>query len=357
MKTRIAASAAAGCGLLAAALGGTAQAQTSVTLYGIISEGLSYTTNVGGKSLTELKANVMQVSRWGLRGTEDLGNGWKANFVLENGFTGDNGQQAFGRLFGRASHVGLSNRQLGEIQLGRMANLGLLFTAGMMSPFGPSFQQAAVTTTAAYNTGDFGTTARVNNAVYYFSPRWAGMQAGLGYSVQTADAEIGGGSRNNRMADLGLRYDGGRFKAAVSYQYVMPASTAGARGKPSNLQVGVNHDFGAFTLYGGYGRLNDPTVDPGANGATHFAATHDRDHAYQVGVKVPVGAGRVLLGYQRTTGSKIENYGLAYVYDLSRRTWLYVYANRTEFRFFSAAGATAGDAWRRQIAMGISHRF
>jgi len=334
-----------------------ALAQGSVTMYGILDNGYLSDKTQGKGTINAINPSLSVASRWGLRGAEDLGNGWKASFVLENGFTGDNGQQAFGRLFGRASYVGLSSRELGEIQLGRMANLGLLFTAGMMSPFGPSFQQAAVTTTAAYNTGDFGTTSRVNNAAYYFSPRWAGVQAGLGYSVQTADAEVAGGNRNNRMADLGLRYDGGRFKAAVSYQYVMPASTAGARGKPSNLQVGVNHDFGTFTLYGGYGRLNDPTVDPGANGATRFAATHDRDHAYQVGVKVPVGAGRVLLGYQWTTGSKIESYGLAYVYDLSRRTWLYVYANRTEFRLFSTAGATVGDAWRRQIAMGIAHRF
>jgi Outer membrane protein (porin) len=108
--------------LALAALGafaGVAHAQSSVTLYGIIDEGFNINTNSGGKHLYNLSSGVLQGSRFGLRGTEDLGGGLKAIFVLENGFDVNNGKLGQGGLmFGRQAYVGLSS-QFGTVTLGR----------------------------------------------------------------------------------------------------------------------------------------------------------------------------------------------------------------------------------------------
>jgi len=67
-------------------LTGTAHAQSSVTLYGIVDNGISYNSNAGGHTLYKLSSGVMQGSRWGVRGIEDLGGGLKTIFALESGF-------------------------------------------------------------------------------------------------------------------------------------------------------------------------------------------------------------------------------------------------------------------------------
>lgn len=89
-----------------------AQAPSGVTLYGVIDSGVEHITNVGasGAGLTRVPTNTASSpSRWGLRGSEDLGGGLRANFVLESGFGADTGTLGQGgRLFGRQAHVGLS---------------------------------------------------------------------------------------------------------------------------------------------------------------------------------------------------------------------------------------------------------
>ena len=90
-----------------------------MTLYGIIDEGLLFNNNAGGKHLYSMASGVMQGSRFGLRGTEDLGGGLKAIFTLENGFDVNSGKLGQGGLmFGRQAYVGLSS-QYGTVTLGR----------------------------------------------------------------------------------------------------------------------------------------------------------------------------------------------------------------------------------------------
>src|SRR5579875_4171315 len=99
--------------LLVAALTGVfataAHAQSSVTLYGLIDAGITYTNNQNGHSNWKASSGSVNGSRWGLRGAEDLGGGLKAIFTLENGFNimnGTNGQG--GAEFGRQAYVGIS---------------------------------------------------------------------------------------------------------------------------------------------------------------------------------------------------------------------------------------------------------
>src|SRR6478735_2736465 len=101
---------AAGTGMV---LAGTAGAQSSVVLYGIVDGGITYTNNQQGHSAWQATGGNESGPRWGLLGSEDLGGGLKANFKLENGFNVMNGtaMQA-GRMVGRQAWVGMSSEKL-----------------------------------------------------------------------------------------------------------------------------------------------------------------------------------------------------------------------------------------------------
>lgn len=116
----------------------TAFAQSSVTLYGAIDTSLRYTTNNasahGPANEFSLTQGALQGSRWGLKGAEDIGDGTKVLFTLENGFLLNSGtidQQ--GQLFGRQAWVGLSNPTFGRLLAGRI--YGIPF--GLLSDFDP----------------------------------------------------------------------------------------------------------------------------------------------------------------------------------------------------------------------------
>src|SRR5699024_2873316 len=140
--------------LLAAALAvgfvGAAQAETSVTLYGIIDTGVGYQRvktpeiEYGGVTIVDKQRYSKTViydgtshgqagSRWGLKGTEDLGNGLRAEFMLEGGIdvtTGTSNQG--GRLFGRQAWLGLAGDSWGALRFGRQHNVGTDFMLGMV---------------------------------------------------------------------------------------------------------------------------------------------------------------------------------------------------------------------------------
>ena len=100
------------------AFAGVAHAQSSVTLYGVADAGLLYTNNVKGDHVYQL--STANSSRWGLRGSEDLGGGLSAIFTLENGYTiGTGGMSQGGLLFGRKAFVGLSSKTYGTWTAGR----------------------------------------------------------------------------------------------------------------------------------------------------------------------------------------------------------------------------------------------
>ncbi len=144
---------AAAAALLAAS---AAHAQSSVTLYGLIDAGVAYTNNVekGGTRgpLFQATSGEINGSRFGLRGSEDLGGGLRAIFVLENGFSVTNGKLAQdNRLFGRQAYVGLSSNQFGTVTLGRQYDALVDFVAplsGTSGTFGDTgFAHRSTTTT------------------------------------------------------------------------------------------------------------------------------------------------------------------------------------------------------------------
>ncbi|VCU71481.1 Outer membrane porin protein precursor [Pigmentiphaga humi] len=327
-------------GILLAGTAGIVQAQTQVTLYGIVDAGYMYDKTEGQSAIHGIQSGNHTQSRFGLRGTEDLGNGLQALFVLENRFTTDTGSWFGNRLFQGGSYVGLNSKTAGEVKLGRF--MGTAFTwAGMTgNPFGLGYGRSTLGTAFAYNDPEFGN-GFTNNAIYYTTPVMAGLQGSLGYSFAQADAEVPGAGNNNRMMEAGARYTRAGLRAVATWQYV---KTVSGQRNPQNLTLAAAYDFGPLTVHAAYGRLHN------SNGALYGVRN---DHAYSIGVNVPVGSGQVLAGYQRATGSKVDNIAVGYSHAMSKRTTLYAYFNTGD----SSSGAVAIRKEQKQLSMGLLHRF
>src|SRR5689334_25129546 len=168
------------------AFAGVAHAQSSVTLYGIIDEGFNYTSNVqtaagagrSGQHLYNLSSGVLQGSRWGLRGTEDLGGGLKAVFVLESGFDVNSGKSGQGgALFGRQAYVGLSS-QFGTVTLGRQYDS----VVDYVGPLEAGDQWGGYIAAHPGDIDNFNNAYRTNNTVKYTSADYGGLKFGGTYS-------------------------------------------------------------------------------------------------------------------------------------------------------------------------------
>jgi len=251
---------------------------SSVTLYGLVDLGTTYERKDGASSLRQKSGN-QSGSRWGLRGAEDLGNGYKAVFRLESGFNANNGTQAQGRMFGRWAYVGLAGG-FGEVRLGRQWVYGFEW-AGVGSPFGTGWGQSSNNASLGYNDGDFGAGGRVNNAVFYATPRVGGWQAGLGYSFEAHDGEAFATDAHDRVLTTGLRYNGGPVAAALTYERLNPNSQLPNKKTAGNLQVAGSYDFEWITLHGTYGNLRNANTGPSAG--------YDRVNSYIAGVSAPLG--------------------------------------------------------------------
>ena len=236
-----------------------------VQVYGLIDMGLNYGHIDQGNGVEEVDKFEMasgsnSMSRFGLKGEEDLGNGLKLGFVLENGFTIDDGafQKAVGaekRLFGREAQVNLSGR-FGIVKFGRMGALlsgynttGLF--GGKVSPFSTTWNFTPGHKTVM--TGDF---LPYDNMVTYTTPEFAGFKLHAQYSFGTdttkyaADA-VEGKASVDRWTAAALSYEKGPahfvFIASISDW----ANTANAKNMNDGLQLttGGAYDFGVLKLY------------------------------------------------------------------------------------------------------------
>ena len=170
---------------LLAGFAGAAQAADSVTLYGLIDAGVGYEqVKFNGVSQSRFGGvqGVSSGSRFGLRGTEDLGDGLSAVFTLESGFNSGNGQSGqSSRLFGRQATVGLKSDSWGLLEFGRQTNIASKYLAAI-EPFAGSYGQANVG--VAFSAAN---TVRYDNMVQYSTPSFSGFQFGVGYSFNAAD--------------------------------------------------------------------------------------------------------------------------------------------------------------------------
>jgi predicted porin len=350
--------------VLASSAAAPAPAQ-NVTLYGLVDAGVVSTRTQGAGTVAGVDSGITGGSRWGVRGSEDLGGGLKASFRLESGFESDTGASGQGgRLFGRSSWVGLSGG-FGEMRLGRQESLGYAWFAEVGNPFGNAYLQAR---TASL----FGTAAiseRVDNSAFYFTPRVAGFQAAVGYSANASGAEgqlstaagTVGRRLDSRVAMAGARYAGGPVSVALVHEQrratdaLRNDAAAGNSDTLKNTLLGAAYDFGAFTLHAGYGVLQ---------GRDFLAGARDEKTAL-LGASVPLGAHKLMASYQQAQGRNanlgrtdddIRGVAVSYEYSFSKRTRLVALA--TQFNHVAArTGSVTGTADRRELALGLRHAF
>jgi predicted porin len=197
---------------LAGGLGsGAAHAQSSVTLYGLLDAGLQYKThaNAAGDSLVaSSNAGTSYPSRFGLRGSEDLGGGWRAIFNLENGFSLSNGALASSdTLFNRVALVGLSGRY-GTFTAGRQYSVQYDKTVFYEPTLFNNYSIFSLNMIPS-------ATVRLNNSVKYQSPDMSGLNVEAMYSF---GQQIAGNSTAGRYWGAATEYVTGNFSARVGYE-------------------------------------------------------------------------------------------------------------------------------------------
>ncbi|MFM0053853.1 porin [Caballeronia grimmiae] len=220
-------------GAALATLSGAAQAQSNVTLYGLIDAGITYTnsqitgTGGGGHSNWQMTSGGVQYSRWGLRGAEDLGGGLQAIFNLENGFNINNGQlSSANRIFNRLAYVGVASRDFGSLTLGRQTD-GMVDFVGPLSLTGT--QYGGTRFAHPFDVDNLNDSFQINNSVKYSSPDFAGFKIGAlyGFSNQA------GGFANNRAYSVGASYSWGPLNFGAGYLHLNNSAAT-----PAQLNTG-----------------------------------------------------------------------------------------------------------------------
>jgi predicted porin len=381
--------------LLAAALlagfAGVAQAETSVTLYGIIDTGIGY-QNIRGHGIDDqskfgMLNGVQNGSRWGLRGSEDLGDGLRAVFTLESGFGSNDGDSAQGgRLFGRQATIGLASNSWGQLDFGRQTNIASKFF-GSIDPFAAGFGTAALGTSFSQLS-----TFRQDNLVLYQTPVFGGFQLGVGYSFNIDDhsTQTGFNTNNNqRGITTGLRYVNGPINVAAAYDQLnrnsaqADAATDGSGDRIRAWVIGGAYDFEVVKLSAAYGQtrggwMNSVSLDTlwGGNGDPDLGGralpsnTYSDDFKTQqwmLGFSAPIGGATSVFGsWQRANvkdsslylsgnfegeDSNQNIYSLGVTYDLSKRTNLYALGSYAQnYGFVDGLKSTL-------VGVGIRHRF
>jgi len=179
-------------------------------LYGLIDSGIAYTNNVGGSGRVALTSGNISGSRFGLRGSEDLGGGLKGVFLLENGFSVNNGQLGQnGRMFGRQAFVGLASDSLGTLTMGRQYDDVVDFVSPLSATAG-TFGDSGFA--HPYDNDNLQHSVRFNNSVKYTSLNYDGFKFGGMYAFSNStDFAV------SRAWSAAASYNRGPLTAAAGY--------------------------------------------------------------------------------------------------------------------------------------------
>lgn len=222
-------------GAVSACLSATAYAQSSVTLYGVIDNGIEY-QNPGTKATTRATSGGLFASRYGLKGSEDIGGGIHVNFQLEQGFSGVTGAAAnSAEAFNRQAWVGLSG-QFGEMRFGLQNTPQYIFMNPELDPM------AVMSMGSPMN--NFNTlTVRVNNAISYFTPTIAGLTAQFMVAMRDSTTKPTNGFQFYNAA---VRYVNGPFRVAAAYEQAQNATGSSVL---KVLNVGGSVNVGPARFY------------------------------------------------------------------------------------------------------------
>lgn len=332
------------------AASGAAMAQSSVTLFGRLDAGFAVTDNettgavpVASQSQTAVNSSTFNTTYWGMKGTEDLGGGLKANFNLQSGFAIDTGVGNTG-LFERHATVGLSGG-FGAVNLGRQYTPYYdLFGAT------DNIDDANVSTSlTVYGKGIGQGITRASNSIRYNSPSFSGVtvSALVGFGEDEKIAPNVGDATNT--FSLSVVYKGGPLLVGYAHHQVKLTTTSTTfQDENTYDMVGATYDFGMAKVTGGYQQVsNDSGTD---------------DTEYNLGVKVPVSSAATLyVGYADSSSDKAgfelnsSGYTFAGTYFLSKRTKLYASYNKTELEKGTVGAISTDEA--SKFAVGVVHLF
>lgn len=373
--------------VLGACVAGSAFA-ANVDVYGRIDTGLSYvhydeTGLSDAKDTLSLDSGTSSGNRWGLKGSEDLGNGYQVGFVLESGFDADTGALGAGGIFGREATLRVSG-PFGSIYAGRMGRIGsdagsVGFYAGSVSPFGSGWGKMA---------GHFAVTAnydsRYNNALAYVSPKVGPVTVYAQYTMGNATENESG---DDRLFSLGAQADFGALQVLGLVEYLNKKSVAGTTVYDDSqyddsytINLGGSYDFSVAKVFlaGQYFKAAPNYAGMKANYAELVKENEWRysfdGFGVNVGATAPIGAGEFLVsaGYgkgdlnydtkdaKRSADAYIIQVG--YTYPFSKRTNLYAGAGymqtSMEDDITNTDGTTSDKDFKTtQVMFGLLHKF
>lgn len=360
-----------------------AQAQSSVTLYGLIDTAVRYNNNgnAAGDNVVRLVDGMLSGTRWGIQGKEDLGGGLKAVFTLESGFVLDTGTSAQqGQLFGRQAFVGLESKA-GAVTFGRQYGPAFLALCAF-DPLG--LGNAGGAGIAAGSSGSNGwdvvlTGSRFDNSIVY-----KGDFGGVSVNTMYALGEAAGNMRAGRTMGFNLGYGAGPLSGTVYAQQSQDAFL----NKDVVAGFGGTYAFDPVKLYAGYvfskkdngfvtgaNLSNTPLANTGlANvgntpGGITIGKTTDRLYIlgalFHAGPQINVTVGGMY--DNASVGATAAGRETAYVvldYILSKRTDVYTTLDFNKVTGVYAPGglsATGGLGTSKDsqtgLAVGIRHRF
>ncbi len=353
--------AAAGLGLFSS----IASAQSSVTLFGTIDEGFNYVSNVGGAKSYSLATSELATSRWGIKGTEDIGGGLHTLFDLESAFDINNGNFYYGnREFGYEAYVGIRDDRYGTITLGRQFDS----IVDVISPLTANGDWAGWLFSHPLDNDNTDGSLHISNSVKYTSPVINGFSATVAYGFSNQ----AGGFSQNRAYTAGLSYVYKTFTAALAFSDLSnPGSTSNGSvanddmGFVANNQktyaAGANYGIGPVTLGAVYTHvaLQNPSgsiyvSNLGLDGTDVNFDNAELNARYDITPSIMVG------GMYTFTRAKVERggndetvhwnqVGAMAQYYLSKRTTLY-----TQYVYQRVSGGTTESALDQALIPGTS---
>ena len=384
--------------LLAIALGSLAAGSVcaaDVTVYGLVDYGFAYEKiDQGNEALDsetfKMNSGMNSSSRFGFKGTEDIGNGLKVGFVLENGFNADDGTLGNGgRLFGREAQLYLTS-DFGTLSFGRVGSLmsanGTFGLLGKFSPFIGGWGNH--TGGRHFHVADWG---RMDNTITYASPNLAGLQAFIQYSFQQDTKEVHNNgtavenkSSADRIGNIALTYGIGGLNLIALAQWNQWSNLDRNGTAPGwrehknghNFLLGATYDFNVAKLYatGEYNKhmrikASDNKTITGASGSfsNWIQNTGYADgHAVTLGADVPAFGGtfKTELGYRygecvvnAANDYKQYGIGLGYTYDLSKRTTVYTAGSYVKADLGKPHQGADDTNHAYELMAGMIHRF
>ncbi|MGA7817902.1 porin, partial [Caballeronia sp.] len=331
---------------------GTAHAQSSVTLYGVIDAGVVYANNshVPGSASSGqswgVGSGTVSNTLWGLKGSEDLGGGMHAIFKLESGFNVNNGALTQpNEIFGRQSYVGVQSNQYGTVTLGKQYDS----TVDYVAPLSAAGQDLGNNLAAhPFDNDNLDSSFSINNSVKYESANYSGFKFGGLYGFSNK----AGSFSDNRAYSAGASYANGPLSIATSYLQINNPGNGGNPGgavspadntapfvaaRQRTFGAGVNYAFGPATvgLVYTHTKLDGLDAINTNDGYSALSGNSLRFDNYELNTRYALTPALSLAGaYTFTNGSfstntgdtkpKYHQFSLLADYGLSKRTDVYV---------------------------------